>query len=106
MSSSLVLLKTRRVRGSMHIKSVESSSVLRLVWRLGERDANSGVVQKSESEMAQTAKGGTGASSADTGRSIHEALGVKRRGSPLTEDETQFLSSRIQEQRPTGLNAF
>ncbi|GFX94789.1 hypothetical protein TNCV_1636511 [Trichonephila clavipes] len=31
-SSSPLSLKTRRVRGAMHVKSVESSNVLPLVW--------------------------------------------------------------------------
>ncbi|GFW44667.1 hypothetical protein TNCV_4482121 [Trichonephila clavipes] len=30
--------------GAMHLKSAESSNVLPLVWKLGEKDANSGVV--------------------------------------------------------------
>ncbi|GFT57759.1 hypothetical protein TNCV_1663281 [Trichonephila clavipes] len=34
MSSKRVPLKTRRV-GAMHVKSVESSNVLSLVWQLG-----------------------------------------------------------------------
>ncbi|GFU67313.1 hypothetical protein TNCV_3556391 [Trichonephila clavipes] len=31
-------------RGAMHVKSVESSNIIPLVWWLGEGDASSGVV--------------------------------------------------------------